>query len=364
MTRRNVLFHISGHGYGHAARSAEVIRALRRHAHVGEVHVRTRAPAWLIQETAGHDVPVHPVALDAGVMEQDPLTIDVGGTLRRARELVGQRRALVEQEVRALRALNVALVVADIPWLAGEVAEAAGVPCVALGNFTWDWIYAGYQATHPEFVEVMEAARAGYARMSCWLRLPFHHAAHAFPRVHDVPLIVRQRSRSAADTLQALGIPSHDARPRILLGLRGGVDDDTVRRALQSAPDLLFISATPTTLAAPNLAVPASSSGLTFTDLLGVSRVALSKLGYGTVAEAMASGVAVLWPRRTGFPEDAIFDAELSRHLAHAEIPRADFRAGHWAPHLRRLVELPAPPRTLALDGAEHCARFLGGLLR
>ena len=43
-----------------------------------------------------------------------------------------------------LRALDAALVVADIPPLALAAARLAGVPAIALGNFTWDWIYRDY----------------------------------------------------------------------------------------------------------------------------------------------------------------------------------------------------------------------------
>jgi hypothetical protein len=36
------------------------------------------------------------------------------------------------------------IVVADIPPLAVAAAERAGIPSVALANFTWDWIYRGF----------------------------------------------------------------------------------------------------------------------------------------------------------------------------------------------------------------------------
>jgi predicted glycosyltransferase len=41
----SLLYYVSGHGYGHARRSAEVVRALRSIAPDVNVYVRTSAPA-------------------------------------------------------------------------------------------------------------------------------------------------------------------------------------------------------------------------------------------------------------------------------------------------------------------------------
>ena len=44
------------------------------------------------------------------------------------------------------QAARATVVVGDIPPLAFAAAARAGVPSVAVGNFTWDWIYSGYDA--------------------------------------------------------------------------------------------------------------------------------------------------------------------------------------------------------------------------
>src|SRR3712207_5405853 len=45
--QKHIIYYVSGHGFGHGRRAAEVMAALfRRHPSV-EIHVRTSAPAWL-----------------------------------------------------------------------------------------------------------------------------------------------------------------------------------------------------------------------------------------------------------------------------------------------------------------------------
>ena len=53
----------------------------------------------------------------------------------------------VTSEVALLRQVEADLVVADIPPLGIAAATAAGIPSIALGNFTWDWIYSAYPGT-------------------------------------------------------------------------------------------------------------------------------------------------------------------------------------------------------------------------
>ncbi|MGH7888709.1 MAG: glycosyl transferase, partial [Candidatus Binatia bacterium] len=42
-----ILYYITGHGYGHAVRSHQVIRALASERRDLRIHVRTTAPDWL-----------------------------------------------------------------------------------------------------------------------------------------------------------------------------------------------------------------------------------------------------------------------------------------------------------------------------
>ena len=46
---------------------------------------------------------------------------------------------------------------ADIPFLAGDIAAAAGIPIIAITNFTWDWIYEPYFNDRQDLLREMGA---------------------------------------------------------------------------------------------------------------------------------------------------------------------------------------------------------------
>src|SRR5204863_361743 len=85
------------------------------------------------------------------------------------------------------------LVVGDIPPLAFAAAARAGVKALALGNFTWDWIYGNYPAFEALAPDVVPTMRAAYAAATRALRLPFHGGFEPMAAVTgDIPLIAQE----------------------------------------------------------------------------------------------------------------------------------------------------------------------------
>jgi hypothetical protein len=98
---------------------------------------------------------------------------------------------------------------------------------------------------------------------------------------------------------------------------------------------------------------------LNFADVLSVSNVVVSKLGYSIVAECLANGTALLWPPRQGFREDEILMAEAPEYVRALPLALSDFDSGQWTNSLQTLLSLPQPPKTMLLNGAEVCAAFI-----
>src|SRR4051812_42770996 len=74
---------------------------------------------------------------------------------------------VVRIETGFLSSVRADLILADIPFLAGFVSESAGVPAIAIGNFTWDWIFRAV----PGAAALVNTVREGY-KFRCALRLP------------------------------------------------------------------------------------------------------------------------------------------------------------------------------------------------
>jgi hypothetical protein len=321
-----VLFYVSGHGYGHATRMAEILKAGAPH---WTAIVRTAAPARLFPGAR-----VEHAIIDGEVAESpDTLRIDPLATRRNWTAFLDHRDAILDREAAYVRRHDIRLIVADIPFLAGEIATAAGVPCVGIGNFTWSWILA------PHAPDLVPALDAGYARFAEYWRLPFHHPedCSTFARIVDTPLI--------APSLP----PRHrlDQRPTVLIGFRGAVPEAALQRAVAESPDLRFLTL---------------EDG-DFAGLAAASDVILAKLGYGLSATCAAHKLRLLHAPREGFREDEITAVEVGRYTALRPIPPDDFDSGNWRPHIHRLLADPIPAATIAHDGASVCAARIRRLL-
>ena len=132
----SVVFYISGHGFGHASRSIELINAIIDRQPDRRVIVRSQVAAWLFARTAHPAVELHAVETDTGVVQIDSLRLDAAATITRAAAFMRTFEARVDAEAALLRSVGARIVIADLPPLGIAAADAAGVPAVAFGNFT------------------------------------------------------------------------------------------------------------------------------------------------------------------------------------------------------------------------------------
>ena len=79
-----IVFYISGHGFGHASRSIEVINAILAKRPEVRVGVRTSAPRWLFDLSVKGKVAYSTLECDTGVVQVDGLTLDEADSIRRA----------------------------------------------------------------------------------------------------------------------------------------------------------------------------------------------------------------------------------------------------------------------------------------
>src|SRR5262249_15015573 len=152
---------VSGHGYGHAVRCAQVASALL--ARGARVLLRTEAPRWLFPDAV--ELLTSESPLDIGVVQHDGLELDIDATRVRWTQFAAAFDSGADAEAELLRARDLDLLIGDIPPLAFAAAARAGVPCLALGNFTWDWIYAAW----PGFDDIVACIRAAYSHADALL---------------------------------------------------------------------------------------------------------------------------------------------------------------------------------------------------
>lgn len=355
-----MLYYITGHGFGHARRSAEVIRHLLSRVPNLTIHIRTTASSHIFADFPTDRIHLHKAGLDPGAVELNPLAVDIPQTVDRLRLSLKTRDDLVSTELEFIRRFQVDHIIADIPFIAGDIADAVNLPCLAVSNFTWDWIYQAFPPINSDQPELIRQVQRSYSKMQAILKLPFGGSIESFREVIDVPLIASRSRRTADEILTTLGLSQSDPSPRVLIAMRGGVSTQALTTAAQQSPDCLFLypQEAPEQLP-PNVLKVNLGQRLTFADLLSVSHVVVSKLGYGIISDCISNKAALLWPARTGFREDDVVQQEVPRYLRMQEISHPDFFTGQWKRSLSALLEAPKPPDTANTNGAPICAGLI-----
>jgi L-arabinokinase len=355
-----IAVYVSGHGFGHTTRVCEVLRALRRRAPEQPLAVVTSAPESLYHEAGFGPFTFRADECDVGLAQRGALVIDGPGTVARWRAFVADWSGRVEREASWLRTIGAQAVLGDIPPLAFAAAEAAGLPGLAMANFSWDWIYAYRAGYEPALLDAVAWAEDGYGRAERLFRLPFYGDLSAFRQIEDVPLVARRPMVDRATARRRLRLPL--AEPIVLLSFGGiGLQGFEAGRWGAMAPYEVVVSENPGERPANVHVVdrPAlHAAGLGYADLVAAADVVVTKPGYGIVTDCIGAGTGLVYTDRGDFPEYPILVEQMARwlpcaYVTHAQLAEAQIQE---AVEAVRSKPLPPPPD---LGGAEVVAERL-----
>jgi L-arabinokinase len=364
-----IVCYISSHGFGHATRAVEVLNHTLARQPDARIVVRTAVPAWFIERSAHPAIEIQPCETDTGMAQIDSLRVDEAETARRAARFYRDFPARIEAEARALADLGASIVVGDIPPLAFPAAARAHVPSIAMGNFTWDWIYRAYDWFEPRAPGVIDTIADAYATATLALRMPF---AGGFAPMLDVtmnvPLVARRSRRTREDTRRLLEI---DATRPVVLASFGGHGTLLPLRDVARDNDLTLVA---TELEMGDASEAAHEGRLRYVssdalqhrqlryeDLVAAADVVVSKPGYGIVSECIANGVALLYTSRGEFAENDVIVDAMHRVMRCRFIKQPDLREGRWQADVEALLRQPPPPETMRTDGAPVVAAAILG---
>ncbi len=378
-----VLFAITGHGFGHATRSLAIGREiLRLYPRTGITYSTSvprdfldRSGSVLAAAGGGDPVPEPPggpgeilraMDYEPGTAEANCFEVDIEATRRLYRNFAASLASRIETEEKHIRAMGYRGVVSDIAAVPIAAAARAGVPAVAVSNFTWDWILAPLLEADPELRSLPGTLSGHYRPAEVYLRLPFHPPAHPFGAVSDLPLIGRRARLPRAESLRRLGISGDSGRPTVLVaigGLRAG-KWPRIRLRDSGAMDFIVVGDLPIQFPRGRaLFLPDDLKRLLgFPDLVAAADVVLAKPGYGICSECAVNGTPMVGIERRGFAEAATLREGMGRYVPYRDLSLRDFFAGRWEAPIAEVLREGRPAVT-AEDGAGEAARRIGEAL-
>lgn len=351
-----IAYYMTAHGYGHGTRSCDVLRALHKMAPEQPVIVTTDLPRdFLDSRLRGcSNITFRTGAFDVGLVQKDSLQSDLAQTLKKLATLYDHEEELLAKEQQFLEQNNAGLVVADIPAIPLAAAQKLGLPNLAIGNFSWDWIYEAYATENPTWDFFIQKFSSVYNQTDRLLRLPFAPSMAIFPNRTDIPLLaspgISQRKK--------MRILSTD-KPWVLLSF---TSLDLGFRALENiralSNDYEFFCVEPLHYEASCIH-SIRRNKVSFADILASCDIVISKPGFGLVSECIVNQKPLIYADRGDFAEYPYLVEGIEKYLKNIHLPSADLYAGNFLHALEKIQTAPEPKYTLPSGGAEMIAREL-----
>lgn len=347
-------YYITAHGYGHGVRSCAILNALNTmRPGLRSIVVSDLPRAFFESRLDFASLELRPAAFDIGMVQLDSIRVNLEATLEKATALHAKERDLFAGECAFLRSHQIGCVISDIPATPLKSARALGIPAIAVGNFGWDWIYAGFAETDSRWEPLVTAYREGYEAASLLLRLPFCEEMKAFRNVEDIPLVASPGRQRREEIAHLHGCDP--ARKWILLSF---VSLDWDESALQNAlrlDEYEFFTVRP--LAWEGTRIHAvDRATISFSDLLASVDGVVSKPGFGILSECIVNHKPLVYAERSDFREYAVLEDAIRRHLKHQHIPAPCLYRGELREALENLWNRPEPPEPVAQGGATIAA--------
>ncbi len=354
-----IAYYITAHGYGHGTRSCDVLRALHRIAPDQPVIVTTDLPRdFLNSRLAGCDnIIFRPGAFDIGLVQKDSIQIDLFQTLEKLEALYARDEILSADERRFFKAEEVGLVVADIPAIPLLSAQRAKIPNIAIGNFSWDWIYEAYAKTDFHWEYFVEKFRDVYEKTDLLLRLPFAPPMEVFPNRKDIPLLA---SPGIPQREKIVDISHSDiSKPWVLLSFTSlKLDVQALENIRGLSDEYEFFCVEP--LQYEDSCIHSiDRHKVCFADVIASCDIVISKPGFGLVSECIVNNKPLIYSDRGDFAEYPYLVEGIEKHLRNAHLPSAHLYAGDFFQALEKIKTAPEPTEQLDSGGAEMIAKEL-----
>ncbi len=352
-----LLYYITSHGYGHAARTAAVCNQLSLET---EVVLRTAVPRGFFEEEIARPFSYAPASFDCGCLQTDGITVHVGNTVDAYRAIADRNAAHAEREAAWVKENRISLIASDIVPFAFEVAAMAGVPSVAATNFTWYTIYEEYGARYPEFGPCLDNIRSQYAKANLLLSMFPANEMPYFSRIVDIAPVGRVGVNVRSSLAARYGF---GALKKIGMIYAGNFGMDAIPwKELEHFAEWEFFGlyALP---GAPANYHQLSKKQFRYQDCIASADAMISKLGYGTCAECMLGGLPLVYLPRENFAEFPVLHRAMSDWGHGYMLSKDDFYRLSWDRALSSIAQRPRPAR-MSSDGALRCAREMEKLFQ
>jgi len=319
----------------------------------------TTVPAWFFNHAGTFDFRYHSLITDIGLVQLNPFQEDLPATVQHLKNFLPFDQAQIVPVAEKIRHLESELVICDIAPMGILIAAEADVPSVLIENFTWDWIYQGYEeAGMNAFIQYLQSifAKATYhiqTQPVCKPAPADFTAAPASRKIKTPPGEIRRR----------LGITK---RSKVIMITAGGVPKSygfIEKLKNQTATQFIIPGVSESVDIQDNLILLPENSAFFHPDLINASDAVIGKVGYSTIAEVYHTGIPFGYSARTSYRESGPLVKFIEKKMHGFPIGPSEFNNGDWINRIADLLALPRVQRKTS-NGANQIAGFIANLLK
>ena len=325
---------ISGHGYGHVAQTAPVVNALRARLPALELTIRGNFPEGLLQSRFRPGFHVVRRRNDVGMRMASAVEVLTEQSAADYRAFHADWDRRIDAECEALQRLRPTVLLANIPYASLAAAARADIPAIAMCSLNWAAIYQHYCGEREEAPTIHRQILDAYRSATAFLRLAPGLPMTDLTNLHPIDFVAT-RSQDRRQALSARLNLSDSVR--LALVAFGGVATEIPIERWPALPSLRWLVPGKEATRRADV-IPFDPREFPFLDVLASSDVVLTKPGYGTFAEAVCNGVAVITVRRADWPEDSHLRQWLATHTHSAEIEQSRLWSGSFGAELKQLL--------------------------
>jgi L-arabinokinase len=351
---KKIAYYITAHGYGHGARSCDILHALRHADANVPIIVKTDLPRQFLTGRLPESIEIRPGAFDTGMIQKDAIHHDLEASLEAVVELYANESELIEQEAAFLRDESVGVVVADIPAIPLAAAQKERIPDIACGNFGWDWIYSEYVQYDQRWQCYADKIRTVYQNTHLLLQQPLSEPMSAFPNRIKLALLAKSGTERKERIVELSGADSK--KQWLLLSFYALSLDQAALDHFAMLKDVEVFCVEP--LKWPGSCVHSlSPHDVSFSDILASMDVVVTKPGFGIISECIANDKPIVYSNRANFAEYEMLVGHIEQYCQNTLILNEELYAGRLERALGKIAKAPPPPKKMPRGGAGHAAK-------
>jgi len=291
---KKILYYITDHGLGHTTRSIAIIRELLNEGI--EVIIRNSNVNYLSKSLP--NVKIISGTTDVGpTMKKNGVMVDKKKTLENIGKWVDSIHTVSDNEYNLILKIKPNLIVSDISAMPFLASHKAKVNSVAISNFSWVDVLAGFPNKQ---IKLLEEA---YDLADLTIQLPLGTQMRSFKNVKKIGLVCKKSTDSRKSIRKKLGLKDSDLCVFVNLG-----SHFTVKPKISSNVKIISTGAH---IYSDN--VTYIDPWIEGQDLISASDLVLSKCGYGMISECLTNKIPFLYLLDTNHLEQKAISNELNR---------------------------------------------------